>query len=84
MVLSNIPIREKVQRITEAAKDGESYSESTKNAGMLFLYVIFGVAVLLFLVLAIGLVQGGHYIGSAVSLLIGGGVGYILFKLIRA
>lgn len=81
--LSNVPIREKVQRITEAAKDGESYSESSKNAGMVIIYAIFALAVLFTLAVAIGFTQTGQYIGSAVCLLISGGLGFVLLKLIR-
>ncbi|MBD7908662.1 hypothetical protein [Sporosarcina gallistercoris] len=82
--MSNVPIREKVKRIAEAAKDGESYSESSKSAGMLFFYSIFGIAMLFLIALTIGLAQGGHYIGSAICLVAGGGLGFILLKLARA
>ena len=79
--MSNVPIREKVKRIAEAAKDGESYTESSKSAGMLFFYGIFGIAMLFLIALTIGLAQGGHYIGSAICLVAGGGLGFILLKL---
>ncbi|MGG0645126.1 hypothetical protein ABE021_14480 [Sporosarcina gallistercoris] len=82
--MSNVPIREKVRRIAEAAKDGESYSESSKSAGMLFFYSIFGIAMLFLIALTIGLAQSGHYIGSGICLVAGGGLGFILLKLARA
>lgn len=82
--MSNVPIREKVKRITAAAKDGESYSESTKSAGMLFLYGVFGSAILFLIALTIGLLQSEHYIGSILFLLAGSGLGFILLKLARA
>lgn len=82
--MSNVPIREKVKRISEAAKDGDSYTESSKNAGMIVLYGLFGTALFFLIALSIGLIQGGHYIGSAVILLVGGGLGFILLKIIRA
>lgn len=82
--MSNVPIREKVKRIAEAAKDGESYTESSKSAGMFFFYGIFGIAMLFLIALTIGLAQGGHYIGSAICLVAGGGLGFILLKLARA
>ncbi|MDW0108581.1 hypothetical protein [Sporosarcina aquimarina] len=82
--MSNVPIREKVKRITAAAKDGESYSESTKSAGMLFFYGIFGIAILFLIALTIGLLQSEHYIGSVCCLLGGSGLGFILLKISRA
>ncbi|WP_432353977.1 hypothetical protein [Sporosarcina sp. A2] len=82
--MSNVPIREKVKRITEAAKDGELYSESSKSTGMYFFYGIFGIASLFLIALTIGLAQGGHYIGSGICLLVSGILGFILFKLARA
>ncbi|REB05958.1 hypothetical protein DVB69_13515 [Sporosarcina sp. BI001-red] len=82
--MSNVPIREKVKRIAEAAKDGDTYSESSKSAGMLFFYGIFGIAILFLIALTFGLAQGGHYIGSAICLVAGGGLGFVLLKLARA
>ena len=82
--MSNVPIREKVKRITEAAKDGDSFTESSKNAGMLVLYGLFTVAVLVLLALTIGFIQSGHYIASAVTLIAGGCLGFVLLKIIRA
>lgn len=82
--MSNVPIREKVKRIAQAAKDGDSYSESSKSTGMIFFYGIFIIAIAFLMALTIGLAQGGHYIGSAIVLILGGGLGFILFKLARA
>lgn len=82
--LSNVPIREKVKRIAEAAKDGESYSESSKSTGMLVFYVIFVIAIVFLIALTVGLAQSGHYIGSGICLVAGGGLGFILLKLARA
>ncbi|GKV69091.1 hypothetical protein NCCP2716_15890 [Sporosarcina sp. NCCP-2716] len=77
-------MREKVKHITAAVKDGESVPESSKRAGMAVLYVIFGAGLCLLLALTAGLVQSGHYIGSAVVLLAAGGLGFILLNVIRA
>ncbi|WJY26573.1 hypothetical protein [Sporosarcina trichiuri] len=82
--MANVPIREKVKRIMSSASDGSRYSETSKRAGLYILYTLFAAAALLLAALAAGLVQTGHYIGSAVVLLAGAAIGYVLVQLIRA
>lgn len=79
-----VSMREKVKHITAAVKEGESVPESSKRAGMVVLYLIFGAGLFLLLALTAGLIQSGHYIGSAVVLLGVGALGFVLLNVIRA
>lgn len=74
-------MREKLRKITEAAKHHEQISEQSKTTGMRMFFVIAGIGLLLLVSFSLALLLYKHYIGAFITLVITAGIGYFLYKI---
>ena len=58
--MTNLPLREKMKKITDATKQQNAIPERSKNAGLIVFLILFGMRPLCLFALAVGLVLTGH------------------------
>ena len=82
--MADMQLREKIQKIAAAAKQGDSIPERSKNIGLIIFLILFGCGVLVLFALSIGLMMNGHFISAVVIFLIAALLTYSVIKMITA
>ena len=82
--MTNLPLREKLKKLTDATKQQNAIPERSKSAGLIVFLILFGMTALILFALAVGLVLTGHTISALVTFIIGALLGYSVFKVLRA
>ena len=82
--MSDMHMKNKLAKITEAAKNGKHITERTKSFGfkVFLVFVALGIAVLIGFSAA--LLFYGHRIGAVIFFLLSAAFSYAMFKLITA
>lgn len=78
--MSNMQMREKLRKITQAASDSEQIPEHTKQAGMTVFFLLSVLGLFAMLVFLFSLIVYGHYIGAMITFIITSCIGYLLYK----
>lgn len=82
--MANWQLREKLQKVSEAAKQENNLSERSKNTGLLVLLALFGMAIIVLFALSIGLVFNGHLLSAMIIFSIAALLTYSIFKVMQA
>lgn len=82
--MTNLPLREKLKKLTDATKQLNAIPERSKNAGLVVFLILFGMTVLILFALAVGLALTGDIISALVTFIIGALLGYSVFKVLKA
>ncbi|MEK5040013.1 hypothetical protein [Sporosarcina sp. FSL K6-3457] len=82
--MADMQLREKIQKIAAAAKQGDNIPERSKNIGLIIFLILFGCGTLVLFSLAIGLMMNGHFISAVVIFLIAVLLAYSVVKMITA
>lgn len=82
--MSDMHLRTKLRKVTEAAKHGEHVPERAKNIGfrIFLVFAVFGLIGLLSLI--VSLVIHGHWIGAIITFIFASFFIYVNFKLVTA
>ncbi len=84
MQMADMQLREKIQKIAAAAKQGDNIPERSKNIGLIIFLILFGCGILVLFALTIGLMMNGHFISAVVLFLIAALLTYSIIKMITA
>ena len=60
--MADMQLREKMKKVSEAAKQGDHVPERSKNAGLIVFLILIGCGIIVMLALAIGLMISKHFI----------------------
>ncbi|WP_342508355.1 hypothetical protein [Sporosarcina sp. FSL K6-2383] len=82
--MADIQLREKIKKITAAAKQGDSISERSKNIGLIIFLLLFGCGIIVLFALTIGLMMNGHFIIATIVFLITALLTYSIIKMMTA
>ncbi|WP_318614955.1 hypothetical protein [Sporosarcina sp. YIM B06819] len=84
MHMADMQLREKIKKITAAAKQNDSIPERSKNIGLIIFLILFGCGTFVLFALAIGLTLNGHFISAVVLFLITTLLVYSVVKMMTA
>lgn len=79
--MSNMQMREKVRKITEAANDSKQISEESKKAGMLMFFILSGLCLLALVCFSLALLIYQHYLSAFISIIVTACFSYLLYKI---
>ncbi|MBO0601297.1 hypothetical protein I2483_06460 [Sporosarcina sp. E16_3] len=82
--MADMQLRDKMKKISEAAKHGDRVPERSKNAGLVVFLILIGCGIIVMLALAIGLMISKHFLGAAVICSIAALLTYSIYKLMKA
>ena len=82
--MADMQLREKIKKITAAAKHGNNIPERSKNIGLIIFLILFGCGILVLFALTIGLMMNGHFISAVVIFLIAVLLTYSIIKMMTA
>ena len=82
--MSDMNMRNKLTKITEAAKNGEHITERSKSIGFKVFLTLIVLGVIALVGLSVALLFYGHWISAVIFLLSAAIFSYALFKLITA
>lgn len=82
--MADMQLREKINKITAAVKQGDNIPERSKNIGLIIFLILIGCGILVLFALAIGLMMNGHFIGAVVIFLIAALLTYSVIKMSTA
>ena len=82
--MADMQLRDKMKKISEAAKHGDRVPERSKNAGLVVFLILIGCGIIVMLALAIGLMISKHFIGAAVICSIAALLTYSIYKMMKA
>lgn len=82
--MSQMPMREKLKKIAEAAKDGGRINERPKKIGLLIFFIFTAIGIIAIFAFAIVLLIHGYKISALISSLFATFLLYIAYKLITA
>ena len=82
--MADMQLREKMKKVSEAAKHGDRVPERSKNAGLVVFLIFFGCGIIVMTALAIGLILSKHIIAAAVFFSIATLLTYSVFKMMKA
>jgi hypothetical protein len=82
--MADMQLRQKMKKVSEAAKHGAKVPERSKNAGLVVFLFFIGCGIIVMLALAIGLIISKHIIGAAVFFSIAALLTYSVFKMMKA
>lgn len=82
--MADMQLRDKMKKISEAAKHGNRVPERSKNAGLVVFLIFILCGIIVMLALAIGLMISNHFIGAAVICSIATLLIYSVYKMMKA
>ncbi len=82
--MADMQLRDKMKKISEAAKHGNRVPERSKNAGLVVFLVFTLCVIIVMLALAIGLMISKHFTGAAVICSIATLLTYSVYKMMKA
>ena len=82
--MADMQFRDKMKKVSEAAKHGNRMPERSKNAGLVIFLIVIGCGIIVMLALAIGLMISNHLIGATVICSFAALLTYSVFKMMRA
>lgn len=82
--MSDMNMRNKLTKITEAAKNGEHITERSKSIGFKVFLAMIVLGIIALVGLSLALLFYGHWISAVIFLLTSAVFSYALFKLITA
>jgi hypothetical protein len=82
--MADMQLREKMKKVSEAAKHGDRVPERSKNAGLIVFLILIGCGIVVMFSLAIGLILNKHFIGAAVIFCIAALLVYSVYKMMKA
>lgn len=82
--MSDMHLRNKLRKITEAAKNGEHIPERSKTIGMQLFFIFVAIGILGLLGLTVSLAIYGHLISALISFIITLSLFYPAYKLLTA
>ncbi|NYF23430.1 hypothetical protein [Sporosarcina sp. JAI121] len=80
----DMQLREKLKKVSEAAKHGDRLPERSKNAGLVVFLLLIGIGIIVLSALAIGLALAEHALSAAVIFSIAALLAFSVFKVMRA
>lgn len=82
--MADMQLRDKMKKVSEAAKHGNRVPERSKNAGLVVFLIFIGCGIIVMFALAIGLMISKHFIVAAVICSIAALLTYSVFKMMKA
>lgn len=82
--MANMQMRDKLRKITAAAKNGEDIPEHSKKIGMTFFYVLTGIGIASMIAFAAALLIYGYRIGAFISFIVALLISYMTYKILSA
>ena len=82
--MADMQLRDKMKKVSEAAKNGNRVPERSKNAGLVVFLLLIGCGIIVMLALAVGLIISKHFIGATVIFSIAVLLLYSIYKMIKA
>ena len=82
--MSDMHMKNKLAKITEAAKNGKHITERTKSIGFKVFLVFVALGIMVIVGLSAALLFYGHWISSVIFFLISAVFSYALYKLMTA
>lgn len=79
--MSNMQMREKLRKITQAVSHSEQIPEQTKRVGMAIFFIFFGLGLLAAFIFSVALFVYGHYLGALITLVMTSLIGYVWYKI---
>lgn len=79
--MSNMQMREKLRKITEAASDSDQVSEQSKNIGMIVFFILAGFGLLALVIFSFTLFIYGRYISALIASVATIFISYLLYKI---
>lgn len=79
--MSNMQMREKLRKITQAASDSKQIPEQTKRVGMMIFFLLIGLGLLAALIFSVVLIVYGHYLSALITLVATALIGYIGYRI---
>lgn len=79
--MTNMQMRNKLRKITAAAKNSEQIPAHTKNIGMRIFFVLASIGVLAIIAFAVTLFIYGHWAGALITLGIALAIAYFVYKI---
>lgn len=77
-------MRQKLKMLMTATEQGKHVSERSKTIGLFVISIFFGIAILLFLALTIGLLWNRQWLGALFCFLCGIGLISITYQMLKA
>ena len=82
--MSDMHMKNKLAKITEAAKNGKHITERTKSIGFKIFLFFAAIGILVLVGFSAALLFYGHWISAVIFFLISAAFSYAMFKLITA
>ncbi|HJF33201.1 MAG TPA: hypothetical protein K8V56_15680 [Sporosarcina psychrophila] len=82
--MADMQLREKMKKVSEAAKHGNLMPERSKNAGLIVFLILSGCGIIIMFSLAIGLILNKYFIGATVVFGIVALLVYSIYKIMKA
>lgn len=82
--MSNMQMREKLRKITEARGHSEQISEQAKQVGMTLFFLLAGIGLLALIIFSFVLFMNGRYLGASVTIALTVLIGFLLVKIYTA
>lgn len=82
--MADMQLREKMKKVSEAAKHGNRMPERSKNAGLIVFLILSGCGIIIMFALAIGLILKKYFIGATVVFCIAALLVYSIYKIVKA
>ena len=82
--MADMQLREKMKKVSEAAKHGDQVPERSKSIGLIVFLILIICGIVVMLSLTIGLFLNKHFISATATLVIAGLLVYSVFKIMKA
>ncbi len=82
--MADMQLREKMKKVSEAAKHGNQVPERSKRIGLIVFLPLIGCSIVIMLSLTIGLFLNKHLINATLILVIAGLLVYSVDKMMKA
>lgn len=82
--MADMHLREKMKKVTEAAKHGDQVPEISKKVGLILFLIFIGTGIAVLLALSVGFVMNDHPISAVITFLISALLAYSIYKMIKA
>ncbi|MBO0588783.1 hypothetical protein [Sporosarcina sp. E16_8] len=82
--MADMQLRDKMKKVSEAAKHGNRVPERSKNAGLIVFLIFILCVIIVMLALAIGLMISKHFLGAAVICSFAALLTYSVYKMMKA